>query len=361
MKSWFSITNKSEALAEIQIYEEIGLYGVSAKDFIDQLKAVGPRKILLRINSPGGSIFDGLAIYNQLLDHPPGVEVRIDGLAASMASVIAMAGAPVRIAENALVMIHNPNGVAAGDSETMRSLADLLDKLRGSIITAYERKTGLSSTKLTAMMEAETWLTAEEAKDLRFVDEVTPPLKVAATFDTKKFRNAPRSNPMNILRTAIFTALALVEPPDQPLTDEQIIQKLTAHGVIPNLTAERDKLRGEVARLTEQFNAATQTAKDAQAKVTELTAQLGTVTTERDVAKGSLQTANDNVSRLEALCGLRGIDHKNAVTTQPGNGSPGAVLTEAQFQAKLDSAKSPADRAKVLAELEAAHKAGSLK
>ena len=105
MKNWFTITNKSELSAEVCIYEEIGSYGITAKAFLDQIKSVGKRKITLRINSPGGEVFDGLAIYNRLREHAGGVEVRIDGIAASMASVIAMAGAPVSMAENALLMV----------------------------------------------------------------------------------------------------------------------------------------------------------------------------------------------------------------------------------------------------------------
>lgn len=181
MKNWFTITNKSELSAEVCIYEEIGSYGITAKAFLDQIKSVGKRKITLRINSPGGEVFDGLAIYNRLREHAGGVEVRIDGIAASMASVIAMAGAHVSMAENALLMVHNPSGLCAGNSGDMRELANMLDKVRGSLTSAYERKTGKTTEEIGAMMDAETWMTAQEALAAGFIDEVTGELKMAAS------------------------------------------------------------------------------------------------------------------------------------------------------------------------------------
>ncbi len=253
-KSWYSITNKSAEVAEITIYEEIGFFGVTAKDFCEEMKGVGDRKIVLRLNSPGGDVFDGLAIYNRLKEHAPGVEVRIDGLAASMASVIAMAGAPIRMAENAMLMIHNPNGLVAGDSDDMREFADVMDKVKGALITAYERRlvdasarSSTDSPDIAALMDAETWFTAAEALAAGFVDEITPALKIAATFDTRRFRNAPNpiANPM-ILRASILTALALTETPAAPLTDEQIFAAFNKSlGDVNALIVERDDFKGK--------------------------------------------------------------------------------------------------------------------
>ena len=257
MKSWFSITNTSDTTAEITIYEEIGFYGVTAKTFLDELKSVGNRKITLRLNSPGGDVFEGLPIYNRLKEHPGGVEVRIDGLAASMASVIAMAGAPVKIAENALIMIHNPAGFVMGESGDMREFADVLDKIRTSLVSAYTKKTGQTDAKIIAMMDAETWLTAAEALDLGFVDEVTAPLKIAARFDTSKFRNAPPApkpptQPLMIpLRSALITALSLTDPADKPLTDAQIMSSfVTALGDVSAIVTARDTAVTNLATVT---------------------------------------------------------------------------------------------------------------
>lgn len=195
MKPWFSIVNKTAETAEISIYDEIGSYGVTSADFLTSLKAVGDRRIVLRINSPGGDVFHGIAIYNRLKEHAPGVEVRIDGLAASMASVIAMCGAPVKMAGNAMLMIHNPTGLCWGEAGELRQLAGLLDQLRNSLSGAYEKKTGKSAAKIAELMDAETWLSAAEAKQMGFVDDVTEPLKIAASFDMSKFRNAGPRQP----------------------------------------------------------------------------------------------------------------------------------------------------------------------
>lgn len=260
MKSWYSIKNTSAETAEISIYDEIGFYGISAASFLEELKSVGNRKIILRINSPGGDVFQGLPIYNRLKEHAAGVEVRIDGLAASMASVIAMAGSPVKIAENALIMIHNPAGFVAGDAADMREWADVLDKIRASLVTSYVRKTGKTEAAITKMMDAETWLNATEALDQGFVDEVTEPLQVAARFDMSKFRNAPtapkpqppQNKPsMTPLRTALITALSLTDPADKPLTDAQIMSSfVTALGDVQTIVAARDTAVTNLATMT---------------------------------------------------------------------------------------------------------------
>ena len=235
MKSWFTITNKSETESEICIYDEIGMWGITAKDFLNDLKAVGERKVILRINSPGGEVFDGLAIYNRLREHKGGVEVKIDGIAASMASVIAMAGSPVTMAENALMMIHNPAGICIGEADDMRDLADLLDKVKGSLTRAYERKTGQSNADIVKMMDEETWLDATEARALGFCDEITDTNKMAAKFeklaltgklaerekaiDTKKKSTISKTNSMetptetSVVTEPIATVVAPIETP----------------------------------------------------------------------------------------------------------------------------------------------------
>lgn len=193
-QSWYSIKNLSDDAAEVSIYDEIGFFGISAKSFLDELKAVGNRRITLRINSPGGSVFDGTAIYNRLKDHAPGVDVMIDGLAASIASVIAMAGSKITMAENALLMIHNASGVVMGNAEDMRQLADTLDKIDGTIAATYARRTGKPAGEMAALMDAETWFTAAEAKEAGFIDEIDEPLQIAAKFSgtvQNNFKNAP--------------------------------------------------------------------------------------------------------------------------------------------------------------------------
>jgi len=181
--TWFLVRNIAARTAEISIYDEIGLSGITADVFISELKSLGDRRINLRIHSPGGSVFDGNAIFNALRRHPGGVDVSIDGLAASMASVIAMVGDRRRMAANAMLMIHNPAVGIFGESKDMRREADLLEEVKENIISTYAGATGLPREELSRMMDEETWLTAEEAKDLGFVTDISEPFKAAAKFE----------------------------------------------------------------------------------------------------------------------------------------------------------------------------------
>ena len=185
MNKWYSIENKADNSVEISIYDEIGDYGTSAKNFIEEVKAVGNADITLRINSVGGSVFDGLAIYNTLRSHNGYVNVKIEGLAASISTVIAMAGDNVEMSENGFFMIHNPFGQSAGEAGDMRKTADLLDKIKNEIIEIYTKKSNLSFETLSDMMDKETWLSSQEAMDFGFIDTITEP----ASFDLSKFTN----------------------------------------------------------------------------------------------------------------------------------------------------------------------------
>lgn len=191
MKTWFTCLAKNGE-GEIAIFDEIGAFGISAKDFSDQLTALGKvDTITLSINSPGGSVFDGFAIYNMLQRHRALITVRVDGIAASMASVIAMAGDVVEMPENAMMMIHDPMGGVLGNSRDMRQIADALDKMKAGMVAAYANKSGLDRQEIEDLMAAETWFTAEEAKDMGFADVIEEPVKMAASFDLSKFKNAP--------------------------------------------------------------------------------------------------------------------------------------------------------------------------
>ncbi len=128
--------------------------------------------ITVWINSPGGDVFAAAQIYNMLMEYPGNVDVRIDGIAASAASVIAMAGNKVSMSPVAMMMIHNPMTVAMGDKKVMQQAIDMLDEIKESIINAYELKTGQTRTKIAHMMDAETWFNAKKAVELGFADDI---------------------------------------------------------------------------------------------------------------------------------------------------------------------------------------------
>lgn len=191
MNSWYSIRARDTS-AELSIYDEIGAYGVSAKTFIAEIGALEAGTDLnLRLNSPGGSVFDAVAIYNALQRHDGKVTVTIDGIAASAASYIAMAGDEILMPENAFLMIHDPSGLVMGTAGDMRDMADALDKIAGSLIKGYAAKSGKPDEDIAMLMAAETWFDASEAVEAGFADRVADPVRIAARFDIAAFRNAP--------------------------------------------------------------------------------------------------------------------------------------------------------------------------
>lgn len=180
---------KDKDTGELMLYGDISSstwWGdeVTPKDFKKDLDALGDIKTLnIFINSGGGDVFAGQAIYSMLKRHVSNKVVYIDGLAASIASVIAMAGDKIIMPKNAMMMIHNAWTVAAGNKDDFRKLADDMEKIDDSIVTTYVNKTGKNSDAVKALMDAETWMTADEAVEQGFADEIEQEKKVAASFD----------------------------------------------------------------------------------------------------------------------------------------------------------------------------------
>ena len=178
--------------AEVAIYDEIGAYGASAKGFLAELGALpDSTPVDLRLNSPGGSVFDAVAIHNALKRHDGTVTVWIDGIAASAASYIAMAGDEIVMPENAFLMIHDPARLVMGTAEDMRAMAEALDKVKGSLVSGYAAKSGRTPEEVSALMAAETWFDASDAVAQGFADRLIELVRIAARFDIGRFRNAP--------------------------------------------------------------------------------------------------------------------------------------------------------------------------
>lgn len=187
------IDNRAETeTAEVYIFDEIGVWGISAQDFIKEFSGLKNKFINIHINSPGGNVFDGIAISNIIRKHSAKVTAQIDGIAASIASIIALAADRVEIAENGFMMIHKAQGLTIGNAEAMRKQADVLDKIDVTLAESYANKTGESSRTMLALMGDETWFTASEAVDLGLADEVINAGEEAALFDLSKFKNAPK-------------------------------------------------------------------------------------------------------------------------------------------------------------------------
>jgi ATP-dependent Clp protease, protease subunit len=190
-RRWYDFRAQARG-AEIVIYDEIGAFGIPAKAFLDELRALGPvAELTVRINSPGGSVFDGVAIYNALKRQHAAITVWIDGIAASIASMIAMAGDEIVMPENAMLMLHDPSGLVVGTATDMRAMAEALDKMKAGMVAAYRDKSGRDDIEIEELMGAETWLSAQEAVALGLADRVERPVRMAAHFDLSRFRNPP--------------------------------------------------------------------------------------------------------------------------------------------------------------------------
>lgn len=165
--------------------------GIYAKAVIDAVSRGGHTSIHATLNSSGGSVTEGFAIHNVIARYAGPTTVVIDGVAASMASVIAMAFKRIIMPSNAWIMIHDPSGSVAGNADDLRRYADLIDRMRAQIISAYAKRTKHPAGDIEAMMAKETWLSAEDAVRLGFADELEAPVAIAA-IDLSKFKSAPK-------------------------------------------------------------------------------------------------------------------------------------------------------------------------
>jgi ATP-dependent Clp protease protease subunit len=261
--------------AEISIYDAIGGYDVNAKQFVDELKEINAETINLRINSPGGSVIDGNAMFNALQRHPAKVVTHIDGLAASMASVIAMAGDEVHMADNALLMIHNPWTMSIGDADELRADADLLDKMSASIMSAYGRSQ-YEDGEIKDLMDAETWFTAQEAFDAGFVDHISTGLRAAASDITAMAASSEFSIPAEKQIASLNKQIEAISKTSQEVSEQlaercERVEEISAELVDACATAEAikaEKAEIEVAHaeLAEQLEAKASEleAKDAE-------------------------------------------------------------------------------------------------
>lgn len=180
---------------ELYIYGVIGDWfdELEGKQLVDKINSYSG-DLVIHLNSPGGNVFDGIAVHNAIKARKGNTEIIVDGIAASIASVIAMAADKLTMAEGSFLMIHNAWSVAIGDSAEMRKMADTLDKVSGEIRGFYKRKTGIDESNLQTMMDAETWLTAKEAKDQGFADKILEDeAEIDASLDLSPFSNVPRA------------------------------------------------------------------------------------------------------------------------------------------------------------------------
>ena len=289
-KNWYSIkAESSNEVADIYIFDEIGAYGITAQGFIEEIKAYKDVPINLHINCIGGDVFEGMAIYNVIRKRTAKTTIYIEGIAASMGSVIALAGDEVIMAENSLFMIHNAWGGAMGEANDMRKTAALLEKISGEIADIYMKKTRLPYNKVKEMMDEETWLSADEAFNLGFVDSISDAIKVAAKYDVSKFKN--------ITDKEIQTKLS-VNLKSKKMTEElkswfnAKVEEIIAKVKSSNKSETEDVKEVEVMMVDNEE--VSEKLSTFEAKVTELNNQTADL-------EGEKETLTEEIVRLNAL------------------------------------------------------------
>jgi ATP-dependent protease ClpP protease subunit len=222
---WYRIVNQADDAAEVVIYDEIGWWGTTAASFMDELKQITAGRITLRLNSPGGDVYDGVAIMNVLRSHPATVTTHVDGLAASIASVIALAGDRIVMQPGSTMMIHDASGFCYGQAPDMRELADMLDRHSDNIASLYAERAGGTVAEWRERMRGESWFSAEEAVAVGLADEVgqrrnddADPVVTNSWDLASRFRYPGRS-------AAPAPVLAIQTPPAEPAAGPQETQE----------------------------------------------------------------------------------------------------------------------------------------
>jgi ATP-dependent protease ClpP protease subunit len=317
---------------------EILVYGVVG-DSCDGLEAAwlverishAPDDITVRINSLGGLVFDGFAIFNALKQSPRRVIVHIDGVAGSIASIIAMAGDEIIMAENAVMMIHKPSDGTYGVATELRSTADRLDMLQAQLVNIYAQRTGMSAEELNPLLDAETWLTAAEALDMNFIDRVAGASTATNMLDPSKFgfRKVP-AHPLIAKATSTMTAAAVIPP--------------TQETAMPDGTTAADTTTGtntDTSTLAIIAATAAQPVNIGDAVATAIAAERARTTTIRnEVSRARLEASfadtlvNEGVTVDVAR--TRIIDQIATAAPNITNFAP-ATIPLAQFQARADA------------------------
>lgn len=303
-QNWYAFKNAPDKSGEVELslYDEIGSFGIGAKQFIAELKEYKGQHVHLRINSPGGEIVEGSAIYNALSRHEGGLTVHIDALAASMASVIAMSGDPVYMADNALLMIHNPWTLAAGEAKDLRKQADLLDTMKSNLIRAYQKKSGMEEKAIAKLMDEETWLDAVEAVALGFVDAIEDGIPAAASAKEMRarFDNFAKAKMQN---TAISEA-EVSAPAADPVVEETPVAAETVEAVADApVVEEAEVVAVEEVPVAEEAQAAV-TADSLVAKISDMAAKLSQVEARATAAEAELSKVKEAFAALEKGAGV---------------------------------------------------------
>jgi ATP-dependent protease ClpP protease subunit len=332
-RDWFRIDAKAGArTAQVWIYDEIGMWGTTARDFAARLQEIDASAITVHLNTPGGDAFDGMAIYNALKDHPAAVTVVVDGLAASAGSFIAQAGDTVRMNRGAQMMIHDAGGVAVGNASDMQEFASVLNKMSDAIAGIYASRAGGTVAEWRAAMRSESWYSAAEAVEAGLadetVDEPVPDQPVSNAWDLTVFNYAGRDKaPAPVVHRRLSVqapATAGVSPPKEgagmslakyrealaglpdDASEEQVKEALTGAGFAAQPNPPTDVAPASV---TDSAASADPAPRPDPAPKPDLVHAAGTMTI--DVA--AWQEREERIKRLEAVDARRRRDERDQV------------------------------------------------
>lgn len=327
-EKWYNIQNKAGSATDVYIFDEIGMWGVTAQNFITDIKDLKDTPINLRINSLGGDVFDGLAIYNIIKKRTAKTTVYIEGIAASIATIIALGADEVVMSENSLFMIHNASGGAMGESKDLQKTADILVKITEQLSEVYQAKTGLSQEAILDMMDAETWLNAQEALELGFIDTISDAIKVAAKYDVSKFKNITQEEIKNKLSININNKKMTNELKDWFNSKvEEIIASAKGGVVVSKDVAEQTAITvnlGDNEEITNKIS-------EFEAKNIELSNKMSLLEEELVSAKGNNETLTVEVEGLNAK-----INKADAKGTELETSGDPAIVENKKVDANTD-------------------------
>lgn len=327
-EKWYNIQNKAGASTDVYIFDEIGMWGVTAQNFISDIKDLKDTPINLRINSLGGDVFDGLAIYNVIKKRTAKTTVYIEGIAASIATIIALGADEVIMSENSLFMIHNASGGAMGESKDLQKTAQVLDKITRQLAEVYESKTGLSQEAIQDMMDEETWLNAQEAFDLGFIDTISDAIKIAAKYDVSKFKNITQEEIKNKLSININNKKMTNELKDWFNSKvEEIVATVKGDVKVSEDVSEQTAITvnlGDNEEITNKIS-------EFEAKNIELANKMSLLEEELVSAKGNNETLTVEVDSLNAK-----INKADAKGTELETSSDPAVVENKKVDANME-------------------------
>jgi ATP-dependent Clp endopeptidase proteolytic subunit ClpP len=310
-ENWYNIKNEAGGTADVYIFDEIGMWGITAQSFITDIKDLDKTPINLHINSLGGDVFDGMAIYNVLKKRTARTTVYIEGIAASIATIIALGGDEVIMSENSLFMIHNAWSGAMGEADDMRKAADLLDKIGGELKGIYMKKVNLSVEALTDMMDKETWLSAEEALAHGFITSISDAIKVAASYDVSKFKNITNEQIKNKLSININNKKMTNELKDWFNNKvEEIVATVKGDVKVSEDVVNQTEISVKLSDNEEIMNKISEfetTNIDLTNKITALEEELVTAKGTNETLNGEVEDLNASINKAEA----KGTDTEN--------------------------------------------------